>query len=73
MNQLEIDIADMQCWIFRMAQTKWNLLPNECAAIFRQYDIFGFIARCYNILHLSSYECALDDIEEMLHNNGVSL
>lgn len=46
MNQLEIDIADMQCWIFRMAQTKWNLLPNECA---------------------------LDDIEEMLHNNGVSL
>lgn len=24
MSEHEIDIADMQCWIFRMAQTKWK-------------------------------------------------
>lgn len=25
MNERDIDIADMQCWVFRMAQTKWNI------------------------------------------------
>ncbi len=24
MSQYDVDIADMQCWVFRMAQTKWN-------------------------------------------------
>lgn len=71
MSQYQIDIADMQCWIFRMAQTKWHLSPEECASIFKQYDIFGFINKCYDILHLSSYECALDDVEELLKNKGV--
>lgn len=71
MNQNEIDIADMQCWVFRMAQTKWNLSPSECARIFKQYDVFDFIAKCYDILHLSSYQCVLDDVEEMLRNRGV--
>lgn len=73
MTQNEIDIADMQCWIFRMAQTKWQLSPAECTEIFKKYDVLGFIARCYGSLHLSSYQCALEDVEEMLHNRGVVL
>ncbi len=28
------DIADMQCWVFRMAQVKWKISAKECAAIF---------------------------------------
>lgn len=73
MTQDQIDIADMQCWIFRMAQTKWQLSPAECTEIFKEHDILGFIARCYDSLHLSSYQCALEDVEEMLHNRGVDL
>lgn len=73
MSQNQIDIFDMQCWIFRMAQTKWNLSVQECIGIFKKYDIFGFIERCYDILHLSSYQCALDDVEEMLRNRGVAV
>lgn len=71
MSQKQIDILDMQCWVFRMAQKKWSLSPQECIKIFREHDIFGFIEKCYEILHLSSYQCVLDDIEEMLHNKGV--
>lgn len=71
MSQYQIDIADMQCWVFRMAQTKWHLSPEDCATIFKQHDVLGFIAKCYDVLHLSSYECALDDVEEMLRNHGV--
>ena len=71
MSPEQIDIADMQCWIFRMAQVKWKLPPAECVQIFRENDIFGFIERCYDSLHLSSYACALDDVEELLRNRGV--
>lgn len=73
MSQYQIDVADMQCWVFRMAQTRWRMSPKDCAAVFKQHDILGFISRCYDILHLSSYECALDDIEEMLRNRGVAV
>lgn len=71
MSQTQSDIADMQCWVFRMAQTKWKIPPSECVRLFQKYNVFGFIEECYGMLHLSSYQCALDDVEEMLHNNGV--
>ncbi len=54
-----------------MAQDKWKKTPEECAKLFQDNDIFGFISSCYEILHLSSYECALDDVEEMLKNRGI--
>ena len=55
MSGYNIDIADMQCWIFRMAQSKWKMSPSDCAELFKKYDILGFIADCYDILHLNSY------------------
>lgn len=73
MSQRELDIADMQCWIFRMAQTKWKISARECSKLFRQYDILGFIKECYELLHVSSYECALRDVEDILRANGVDV
>ena len=67
------DIADMQCWVFRMAQSKWKMSPSDCAELFKKYDILGFIADCYDILHLNSYECALHDVESLLKNRGVTV
>ncbi len=68
---MDREIHDMQCWIFRHAQIKWGLAPSDCAALFRKHNIFAFIAECYDILHLSSYTCALNDVEEFLKNRGV--
>ena len=73
MSERQIDIADMQCWVFRMAQTKWKKSSEVCSKIFEDNDVFGFISSCYDILHLSSYECALNDVEDMLKNRGVSV
>lgn len=73
MNQRQLDIADMQCWIFRMAQTRWNITARECTDLFRRYDILGFIEECYELLHVSSYDCALRDVEEILEANGVKV
>lgn len=58
MSERNIDISDMQCWVFRMAQKRWGKSPVECAAIFKKNDVLGFISRCYDMLHLSSYEKA---------------
>ena len=73
MSQEQIGIADMQCWVFRKAQKKWNISPSQCAQLFKKYDLFGFISDCYDLLHVSSYECALDDVEDILRHKGVSI
>ena len=72
MSQEQIAIADMQCWVFRHAQKKWRLSPSACADLFKKYDLLGYIAECYDLLHVSSYQCALDDIEDILHRKEVT-
>ncbi len=73
MTEKQIDIADMQCWLFQMAQDKWKISPQKCNQIFKKYKILDFIEECYDILHLSSYDCALKDIEKLLANKGVKI
>lgn len=73
MEQRQIDIADMQCRVFNMTQTKWNITSSECADIFKKYDLLGFIYKCYELLHVSSCKCALDDIEQILLANGIDI
>ena len=71
MSNTQVGIADMQCWVFRKAQKKWNMSPSECADMFKRYDLLGFISECYDLLHVSSYQRALEDVEEILHSKGV--
>ena len=73
MSEHDIDISDIQCFIFHISLTRLKKSPEACRKIFQDNDVFGFIASCYDILHLSSYECVLDDVEEMLKNRGVSV
>ena len=73
MSQRQLDTADMQCWIFRMTQSKWNISASECTKLFKKYDILGFISECYELLHVSSYENALSDVEDILKANGVTV
>lgn len=73
MSQEQINISHMQCWLFRLAQSRWNMTPEETAVLFKQFDIFSFIEEFYDSLHLSSYSHALGDIEAMLRQKGVVL
>ena len=68
MSERQRDIADMQCWVFHMAQS-----PEDCAELFKKYDILGFISECYDILHLNGYACVLHDVENLLKNRGVTV
>ena len=71
MNEQQKGIEDMQCWVFRLAQKKWNISPAECAQLFKQYNLLGYISECYDLLHVSSYQSALEEIEDILREKGV--
>ena len=73
MSQEQINITDMQCRLFRMAQREWNLSPSACTEVFQKNKVFDFISECYDSLHLSSYQCALDDVAELLRAKGVAV
>ena len=73
MTERQKDIADMQCWVFRMAQSKWEMTAKDCAELFKKYDLLGFVSECYDLLHVSSYNNALEDIEDILRANGVNV
>ena len=73
MTQEQINIADMQCWLFRHAHQKWNISADYCNKLFEKYDLLGYISECYDVLHLSSYQHALQEIEEILKSKGVKI
>lgn len=64
-------INHMKCYLFRMAEKKWNVGPVMTAKIFNENKLFDYIAECYDSLHLSSYQLALNDLETILKNRGV--
>ena len=64
-------IHHLQCWLFRHAQIKWKKSPYETAELFKKYKLYEFVNDCYGLLHVSSYECALDELEAILNANGV--
>lgn len=66
-------VADMQSWVFRNAQRKWGMTSAECAEVFKKYNIYKFISDCYGLLHVSSYNNALEDVETLLRNKGVAV
>ena len=71
MSQEQINISHMQCWLFRLAQTKWKKTPEETTELFQRFGLFDYISECYDVLHLSSYHHALEDIESVLAAKGV--
>lgn len=62
----------MKCYLFRMAQQKWNLSPSMTAKIFNENKLFDYIANCYGSLHLSSYQLVLNDLETIIKNRRVT-
>ena len=69
----EQEINHLKCWLFRNATLRWNKSPSETAELFKKYSLYKFVADCYDILHVSSYECALDELERVLNANGVKV
>ena len=69
----EQEINLMKCWLFRNATIRWKLSPVQTADLFEKYALYQFVTDCYDLLHVSSYDCALDELESVLAANGVKI
>ncbi len=70
---MDKEIQEMKCFVFRIAQQRWNVSPQKCAEIFDKCNAYAFIQECYDILHLSGYECVVNDIENMMEAEGITI
>ena len=69
MSPRQSDIADMKCWLLRLAQKRWRMPAVRVAQLFSEAGVYDYVTELY----LSSYERALDDIETYLTAKGYSL
>lgn len=60
----------MDVRLFRLAVERWHLSRQECASLFRKYDIFGYIADAYEEFHEQGDEANMEDIEAYLAAKG---
>lgn len=73
MIQKRINVSHMQCWLIRLAQSKWNKTKEEIADLFMQHGILDYIAECYDTLHLCAYQHILAELESMFARKGIAL
>lgn len=66
-------INHMKCYLFRMAQEKWSTNPKLTATIFNENKLFNYIEDCYDLLCMSSYKLALNDLETILKNSALKI
>lgn len=59
--------------IFRMFCEKLQVLPTATNKLFETYGVWKYLEDTYDMLRLSSDECAVNDIWEMLKVNGIKL
>ena len=76
-HDLKLDELDCCVAIIKNAKSnkmgKKDIIKVECSVDMLDLDILGFIDECYELLHVSSYACALEDVEEILKANGVNV
>lgn len=67
------EIVFMQMRLFRQFRDRTGLGAVAANEIWEAHDIWGFIRRCYDSLHLGSDDLALDDVFAKLSHQGVVL
>lgn len=73
MPSMEQELTFMEVRLFRLAQTRWKMDRTECADIFREHDLLGYIQDAYEEFHEQGDEANMEDIEAFLSAKGVSL
>ena len=73
MPSMEQELTFMEVRLFRLAQMRWKMDRTECADIFREHDLLGYIQDAYEEFHEQGDEANMEDIEAFLSAKGVSL
>lgn len=67
------EILYMQLRLFRMFCDKYKLTAKNANKIFNDHKIWEYVNTCYDMLHLSGDDVAMDDIVHILRKSGVQL
>ena len=65
-----MQIVFMQTRIARLASEKWNLPIAKIGAIFKKYDVFGYIEKGFGIFHCEGDEAVFYDVSDYLTRKG---
>ena len=65
------EIIFFETRVFREFCEQVKLSPTEANKLFDKYGIWQYIEDTYDMLHLNSDECTIEDILEILKVNGV--
>ena len=66
------EVLYMQVRLFRMFQERTGLTSHAANQAFLKGDVWDFISSCYDVLHLSGDEAALEDVFKRLDFVGVA-
>ena len=66
------EVLYMQVRLFRMFCERSGVDPRQGNELFKAGDVWDFISSCYDYLHLSGDEAALDDVYARLRHAGVA-
>lgn len=66
-------IIFMQVRLIRLAAEELDIPIQEINALFKKYDVLGFIEECFGLFHMEGDYAVLDDILCYLRNKGVNV
>lgn len=64
------DIFMLQVRLFRLLQEKKNITAKECDELFAEYELYDYIATCYEEYHVQGDDANLEDIENYIYSQG---
>lgn len=64
------EILFMQIRLVDCASKKWHKSIKETSQIFKKYDVYRFIRRCYGIFHTEGDEAVMYDIQNHINKIG---
>ena len=64
------EVLFMEARVFSDFLRKFNMKPRDASRLFEDNGIWSYIEGCYDVLHMSSDECVLNDIEYILQRRG---
>lgn len=50
MSSRQSDIADMKCWLLRLAQRRWRMPAVRVAQLFSEAGVYDYVTKLYDLL-----------------------
>lgn len=70
---VEQQILYMQIRLVRLASQYWKKTMETTARLFKEFEIFEYIEKCFEIFHTEGDAAIFEDIQQYLNNKGITI